>query len=262
MCMAGGGGGGGATTRTITVTTTVTVSGVTSVPYRYALPVWTQVWNGDGYAWYVGDEYFWGERSVTQSFSFNVTRTITVPDESVADEPSDSEILGGMLRRGEISDDEYWMNVDPPLGSEADLVELLYPPWGIGSLRNVARNPRAWVRSLLGRSGGIAESVRLGKIGEAALNRTGGKPQVRLPTSMGPRIVDNVRNEIGREAKVGRVALTSRISRQVAKDAELVRNGALKGYEWHFYRGKTGVGPTGPLRAELEKAGIKIVEYH
>ncbi|MCY3820082.1 MAG: hypothetical protein OXH52_12085, partial [Gammaproteobacteria bacterium] len=89
----GGGGGGGATTRTITVTITVTVHGVMSVPYRYAVPVWTHVWNGDGYAWHVGDEYYWGERSVTQSFSFNVTRTITIPDESVAEEPAD---MGGL----------------------------------------------------------------------------------------------------------------------------------------------------------------------
>ena len=264
MCMAGGGGGGGgSSTRTITVTTTVTVSGVMSVTYRYAVPVWTEVWDPtlDHYVWHVGDEYYWGERSVPYSFSFNVTHTITVPDESVAEEPADSEILGDMLRRGEISHDEYLMNVDPPLDSEADLVELLIPPWGIGSLRNVVRNPKAWLRSLLGRSGGIAESVRLGKIGEARLNRTGGTPQVRLPTPMGPRVVDNVRNNIGREAKVGRAALTSRIRRQIAKDAYLVQRGRLKGYEWHFSRGKTGVGPTGPLRAELEKAGIKIVEY-
>ncbi len=93
----GGGGGGGSTTRTMTVTTTVTVSGVMSVPYRHALPVWTQVWDPtlDHYVWHVGDEYFWGERSQAYSFSFNVTTTITIPDESVADEPADkSEILG------------------------------------------------------------------------------------------------------------------------------------------------------------------------
>ena len=188
-------------------------------------------------------------------------KTLRAMDQSVADEPADSEILDEMLRRGEISPEEYWMNVDPSLDSVADPVELLLPPLGIGSLRNVLRNPKAWLRSLFGRSGGIAESVRLGKIGEAALNRTGGKPQVRLPTSIGPRVVDNVLNKIGREAKVGRVALTSRIRRQIAKDADLVQRGRLDGYEWHFYRGKTGGGPTGPLRQELEQAGIKIVEH-
>ena len=261
-CMHFGGGGGGSTTRTMTVTTTVTVQGVMSVPYRYTLPVWTQVWDPtlDHYVWHVGDEYFWGERSQPFSHTYNVTHTVVLPDESVAEEPADSEVLREMLGRGEISREEYWRNIDPSLDSVADPAELLMPPWGLGSLRNVLRNPKAWLRSL-GRSGGIAESVRLGKIGEAALNRTGGRPQVRLPTSMGPRVVDNVLNGIGREAKVGRVALTKRIGRQVAKDAELVRKGELKGYEWHFYRGKTGVGPTGPLRRELEKAGFRIVEY-
>ena len=88
-------GGGGSSTRTVTVTTTVTVSGVMSVPYRYALPVWTQVWDPtlDHYVWHVGDEYFWGQSTQSYSYSFNVTTTITIPDESVAEEPAD---MGGL----------------------------------------------------------------------------------------------------------------------------------------------------------------------
>ena len=91
----GGGAGGGAGTRTITVTTTVTVHGVMSVPYRYTLPVWTQVWDPtlDHYVWHVGDEYFWGERSQPFSYTYNVTHTVVLPDESVAEEPAD---LGGL----------------------------------------------------------------------------------------------------------------------------------------------------------------------
>ena len=266
MHLDGGGSGGGSTTRTVTVTTTETVHGVMAIPYRYAVPVWTRVggsaWpGGNDFVYDVSYDYFWGVDYQPYSYTHNVTRTIALEDHSVADEPTDSEILQGMFVRGEISEDEYWMSVDPSLDSVADPVELLLPPWGFGSLRNVLRNPKVWLRSLFGRSGGIAESVRLGKIGEARLNRTGGTPQVRLPTSMGPRVVDNVLNRIGRESKVGRAALTSSIRRQIAKDVELVKEGALRGYEWHFYRGKTGVGPTRPLRAELERAGIKIVEY-
>ena len=93
-CMHFGGGGGGSTTRTMTVTTTVTVHGVMSVPYRYTLPVWTQVWDPtlDHYVWHVGDEYFWGERSQPFSHTYNVTRTVVLPDESVAEEPADSGV--------------------------------------------------------------------------------------------------------------------------------------------------------------------------
>ena len=194
--------------------------------------------------------------------TFEIATTL-VEEQHPADEPvpkSDSEIFREMLERGEISAEEYWMNVDPPLDSVFDPVELLMPPYGSGGALKLLRNPKAW-RSLFLRPGHIAESVRLGKIGEAALNRTGGKPQVRLRTSLGPRVVDKVRNRIGREAKVGRVALTSRIRGQIAKDAELLRTQMSKGYEWHFYRGRTGIGPTAPLRDALDNAGIKIVEY-
>ena len=80
------------------MTTTVTVSGVMSVPYRHALPVWTEVWDPtlDHYVWHVGDEYFWGQGTQPYSFSFNVTTTITIPDESVAEEPADSGVLASI----------------------------------------------------------------------------------------------------------------------------------------------------------------------
>ena len=132
-----GGGGGGATTRTITVTTTVTVHGVMSVPYRYAVPVWTQVWDPtlDHYVWHVGDEYFWGERSVPYSFSYDVTRTIAVPDEAVAEEPADDNWtrtdLGGAVASSMVYDDntgglleKFRIDYDPQDGFGAALYKM------------------------------------------------------------------------------------------------------------------------------------------
>ena len=95
----GGGGGGGSTTRTVTVTTTETVHGVMAVPYRYAVPVWTRVggsaWpGGNDFVYDVSYDYFWGVDYQPYSYTHNVTRTITLEDHSVADEPTDMGGLG------------------------------------------------------------------------------------------------------------------------------------------------------------------------
>ena len=86
----GGGAGGGSTTRTVTVTTTETVHGVMAIPYRHAVPVWTRV---GGSAWPGGND-FWGVDYQPYSFSHNVTRTVAVEDQSVAEEPAD---VGGLV---------------------------------------------------------------------------------------------------------------------------------------------------------------------
>ena len=91
-----GGGGGGSTTRTVTVTTTETVHGVMAVPYRYAVPVWTTVggsaWpGGNDYVYDLSYDYFWGVDYQPYSYSYNVTRTITLEDHSVADQPEDDK---------------------------------------------------------------------------------------------------------------------------------------------------------------------------
>jgi len=42
-------------------------------------------------------------------------------------------------------------------------------------------------------------------------------------------------------------------------DAELQKTpqSGVGGVEWHFFPGKTGIGPTGPLQKALNRAGIK-----
>ena len=93
MCMAGGGAGGGWTARTTTVT--VTVHGVMAVPYRYAAPMWTRVWD-QGVDHYVRDVSYYYWAFDYQPFSYEVTRTIALEDHSVADQPADSGLLAAM----------------------------------------------------------------------------------------------------------------------------------------------------------------------
>ncbi|MEI7024309.1 TadE/TadG family type IV pilus assembly protein [Paenibacillus sp. y28] len=54
-----------------------------------------------------------------------------------------------------------------------------------------------------------------------------------------------------------------RMNDQLQKDVELLQSGQVKAVVWHFYKsGRTGkAGPSGPLRAELERNGI-IVMVH
>jgi hypothetical protein len=62
-----------------------------------------------------------------------------------------------------------------------------------------------------------------------------------------------------KESKVGRTSLTSDVRAQIAKDEWLLDNEpSINRVEWKFSRSSvTGqVGPTGPLAAALEKAGI------
>ena len=97
--LGGGGAGGGSTTRTTTVTTTETVHGVMAVPYRYAVPVWTRVggsaWpGGNDYVYDLTYDYFWGVDYQPYSYTYNVTRTVAVEDQSPADEPADMGGLG------------------------------------------------------------------------------------------------------------------------------------------------------------------------
>lgn len=60
------------------------------------------------------------------------------------------------------------------------------------------------------------------------------------------------------ESKVGRTSLTGTVSQQIAKDQMLMRSGDVSGVQWVFTRSAvTGqVGPTGPLMAALNNAGI------
>ncbi|WP_428266019.1 hypothetical protein, partial [Haliangium sp.] len=109
---------------------------------------------------------------------------------------------------------------------------------------------------------GIQANRLAGQVGERFLARTyGGASQVTRRTSLGRRVIDNLANGIARESKVGRTALTKRTRLQIAKDVELMASprSGVTGVEWHFFPGRSGNGPTAPLRRALERAGINIV---
>ena len=99
-----------------------------------------------------------------------------------------------------------------------------------------------------------------GKIGEDALAKLGGKPQF-FRTSQGARFVDRLVDGIAHESKVGYASLTEFVSRQVAKDVELIHSGQVDGAVWHFFRSPvTGeIGPSAPLYQLLDQNGIGIV---
>ena len=102
-----------------------------------------------------------------------------------------------------------------------------------------------------------------GKLGEAALKALGGESQVAFRTSVGRRVVDQLVNGIAHESKVGYASLTKGIAGQIAKDAELMASGEIRGATWHFFRSSvTGkIGPSAPLRQALGDAGIGIVMH-
>ncbi|HEX7056438.1 MAG TPA: hypothetical protein VF260_04475 [Bacilli bacterium] len=70
------------------------------------------------------------------------------------------------------------------------------------------------------------------------------------------------RDGIAHEVFYGYQANTKdNISKQLAKDLELMREGKINGAVWHFFKSKKNetIGPSGPLRRKLEKNGIIIV---
>lgn len=100
-----------------------------------------------------------------------------------------------------------------------------------------------------------------GKVGEEALKLLGGESQVFMKTSEGGRYIDQLVGGVANESKVGYTSLTKSISTQIAKDAELLKSGDIKGAVWHFFKSPvTGkVGASHPLLDELAKNGIKTV---
>jgi hypothetical protein len=69
------------------------------------------------------------------------------------------------------------------------------------------------------------------------------------------------RREIQQGWEVGYTTLTTSVSTQIAKDAELMATRQIEGATWHFFQSPaTGLGgPSTPLRQALEQAGIGIV---
>ncbi|WP_127584521.1 hypothetical protein [Paenibacillus koleovorans] len=64
------------------------------------------------------------------------------------------------------------------------------------------------------------------------------------------------------EAKFGYISKSEAVERQLAKDLELLETaGPIKGVVWHFFRDSRNgkLGPSKPLRKELEKRGILVI---
>ena len=82
-------------------------------------------------------------------------------------------------------------------------------------------------------------------------------------TPLGRRIVDCFSKEVARESKYGYQGLSQFIRNEIAKDSFLLQTGKAKAVEWHFYWSQVSNsgGPSGPLRAALKDAGIKIIEH-
>lgn len=102
-----------------------------------------------------------------------------------------------------------------------------------------------------------------GKVGEEALKQLGGISQKYFRTTQGGRFVDQLVSGIAHESKVGYTSLTKSISKQIAKDMELMATRQIEGSTWHFFESPvTGLrGPSAPLRAALEEAGIDILVH-
>ena len=98
-----------------------------------------------------------------------------------------------------------------------------------------------------------------GDYGEIELKKLGGESQVKYDTKFGIRRIDQLVGNHAHEAKVGYTTYRKFVKMQVKKDAELLNSKAIDDYTWHFYRSSvTGkVGPSKPLRKELEKNNIK-----
>jgi len=111
----------------------------------------------------------------------------------------------------------------------------------------------------------IAENRIAGKAGENFLKNTyGGAQQVYKRLADGSkRYIDNLVDGIAQESKVGRMSATKKIIEQVRKDVELLNTpgSGVSKVEWHFFPGKTGVGPTGPLQDLLKNSGIDIIVH-
>jgi hypothetical protein len=92
-----------------------------------------------------------------------------------------------------------------------------------------------------------------------AAQYSGAESEVTFQTELGARRVD-VLTAQGEaiESKVGYTSLSQSVQTQIAKDQLLMQSGDVSGVRWVFGpSGVTGqVGPSGPLAAALEKAGI------
>jgi hypothetical protein len=92
-----------------------------------------------------------------------------------------------------------------------------------------------------------------------AARYAGARTEVTFQTALGARRVDVLTQEgLAIESKVGYTSLTQSARSQIAKDQLLMQNPQISGVEWEFGRSAvTGqAGPSGPLAAALNRAGI------
>jgi hypothetical protein len=113
---------------------------------------------------------------------------------------------------------------------------------------------------------GEAQVLTNKAIGEAAADSIAGRypgamREATLQAESGIRRLDVLTEDgLAIESKVGRTSLTSRVQQQIGRDVELLNNplSPVSSLRWEFGRSPiTGLGgPTRPLQAALEKAGI------
>jgi hypothetical protein len=95
-----------------------------------------------------------------------------------------------------------------------------------------------------------------------AATRPGSLIEQNFRVTGGLRRVDVLDGVTAIESKVGKTSLSSVVRQELARDVKMMRSGQVDSVEWHFSPSlKTGrSGPTGPLRAKLNKFAIPIVE--
>ncbi|MDP3230428.1 MAG: hypothetical protein Q8N13_20990, partial [Acidovorax sp.] len=95
-----------------------------------------------------------------------------------------------------------------------------------------------------------------------AAARPGSLIEQNFRVTGGLRRVDVLDGVTAIESKVGRTSLSAAVRQELARDIKLLRSGQIDAVEWHFFPSPTTGfgGPTGPLRAKLNKFGIPIEE--
>jgi len=121
-----------------------------------------------------------------------------------------------------------------------------------------------WRASLQKAASAVAAAIRgRGQAAENELKVLGGDSQVVFKTPWGRRVVDQLADDIGNEAKSGLQYLTQSNALQIAKDAYLRDTGHIAQSFWHFFKNSdTGQGgPSKPLMKALDDADIPYVIY-
>ena len=76
--------------------------------------------------------------------------------------------------------------------------------------------------------------------------------------NLSKRIFDVVADGVAHESKVGAVAMSPSIRKQIESDAWLIKNGDIKGSQWHFFPSdeSSSIGAADSVLALLKEHGI------